>query len=131
MTDKPDGAALLEEARRTLMETLLPLLPPERRYDGLMVANAMAIAAREAGQGDAPLREAMKLLSALFPAFTAASEDLRSQLAERETELAREIRAGRCDLPGPRCDAVRAYLRQSATTRVRLSNPKALADSSA
>ena len=29
-----------------------PLLPPERRYDGLMVANAMAIAAREAGQGD-------------------------------------------------------------------------------
>ena len=41
MTDHPDGAALLDEARRTLLEILLPLLPPERRYDGLMVANAM------------------------------------------------------------------------------------------
>ena len=68
MTDKPDAAALLEEARRTLLEILLPLLPPERRYDGLMVANAMAIAAREAGQGDAALREAVQQLAALFPA---------------------------------------------------------------
>ena len=31
--DRPDGAALLAEARRTLVELLLPLLPPERRYD--------------------------------------------------------------------------------------------------
>ena len=129
MTDEPDGAALLEEARRTLLETLLPLLPPERRYDGLMVANAMAIAAREAGQGDATLRESMKLLTALFPTPATGSADLRTQLLELETRLAREIRAGLCDPPGPRRDAVRACLRRSTIVRVRLSNPKALATS--
>jgi hypothetical protein len=127
MTDKPDGAALLEEARRTLLETLLPLLPPERRYDGLMIANAMAIAAREAGQGDAPGRESVKLLAPLFPA-SAPSENLRAQLQELETRLASEIRAGLCDAPGPRRDAIRDYLRRAATARVRVNNPKALAE---
>jgi len=130
MTDSPDGAALLEEARRTLLETLLPLLPPERRYDGLMVANAMAIAAREAGQGDVLLREGVQLLAALFPASTATSENRRAQLLELEARLAREIRAGLCDTPAPHRDGVRDYLRRSATARVRLSNPKALSESS-
>ena len=126
MPDRPDGPALLEEARRTLLESLLPLLPPERRYDGLMVANAMAIAAREAGQGDAALREGVKLLAGLFPASAAAGDNLRTWLLDLETRLAREIRAGLCDASGPRREAVRAYLRGSATARVRLSNPKAL-----
>jgi hypothetical protein len=125
MTDKPDGAALLEEARRTLLETLLPLLPPERRYDGLMVANAMAIAAREAGQGDVPLREAAQQLSVLFPA-AATSESLKAQLLELDARLASEIRAGLCDAPGVRRDAICDYLRRSVTARLRLSNPKAL-----
>ena len=125
MTDKPDGVALLEEARRTLLETLLPLLPPERRYDGLMVANAMAIAAREAAQGDASLREAVQRLSALFPA-AAANENPRAQLLELEARLASEIRAGLCDAPGARRDAVRDYLRYSVAARARVSNPKAL-----
>ena len=125
MSDKPDGAALLEEARRTLVEILLPLLPSERRYDGLMVANAMAVAAREAGQGDAPLREAVQRLSALFPA-AATNENLRAQLLELEARLASEIRAGLCDAPGPRRDAIRDCLRRSVTARARVSNPKAL-----
>ena len=123
MTDKPDGAALLEEARRTLLETLLPLLPPEHRYDGLMVANAMAIAAREAGQGDAALREAAQQLSALFPATQGAPP------RDLEAALAREIRAGLCDASGPRRSAIRDYLRRSAAARVHLSNPKALSSS--
>jgi hypothetical protein len=125
MTDHPDGAALLEEARRTLLEVLLPLLPPERRYDGLMVANAMAIAAREAAQGDAALREAVQQLSALFPAAS-AGEDPRAHLRELEARLSGEIRAGLCDAPGVRRDAVRDYLRRSVIARARVSNPKAL-----
>jgi hypothetical protein len=110
MTDNPDGAALLEEARRTLLEVLLPLLPPERRYDGLMVANAMAIAAREAAQGDAALREVVQQLSALFPA--ALQRGSRAHLRELEARLAGEIRAGLCDAPGVRRDAVSDYLRR-------------------
>jgi hypothetical protein len=125
MRDKPDAAALLEEARRTLLEILLPLLPPERRYDGLMVANAMAIATREAGQGDAALREGVALLATLFSA-AAANGNLRAQGRELEVRLAGEIRAGLCDAPGTRRDAVRDYLRRSVTARLRLSNPKAL-----
>jgi hypothetical protein len=125
MADNPDGAALIEEARRTLLEVLLPLLPPERRYDGLMVANAMAIAAREAGQGDAALREAVQQLSTLFPG-AATNGNLQAQLLELESLLASEIRAGLCDAPGVRRDAVRDYLRISVIARARVSNPKAL-----
>jgi uncharacterized protein DUF6285 len=127
MTDKPDAAPLLEEARRTLLETLLPLLPPERRYDGLMVANAMAIAAREAGNGGAALRESVALLAALFSASSAATgESLCAHLSQLEARLAHEIRAGLYDAAGARRDAVRDYLRRSVIARLRLSNPKAL-----
>lgn len=124
MPDRPDGPALLEEARRTLLETLLPLLPSDRRYDGLMVANAMAIAAREAGQGEAILREAAAMLAPLFPAT--ATEPLQAGLNDLEAVLAREIRTGQCDAPGPRREAIRAYLRWSVTARLRISNPKGL-----
>jgi hypothetical protein len=125
MTDHPDGAALLEEARRTLLEVLLPLLPPERRYDGLMVANAMAIAAREAAQG---CRRCARPCNSCRPCSPAASagEDPRAHLRELEARLASEIRAGLCDAPGVRRDAVRDYLRRSVIARARVSNPKAL-----
>ena len=51
-TEKPKQLLPLIRGKSLLQlsfERLLGLLPPERRYDGLMVANAMAIAAREAG----------------------------------------------------------------------------------
>ena len=123
MTDTPDGAALLEEARRTLLEILLPLLPPERRYDGLMVANAMAIAAREAGQGRAPSARPCNMLSALFPAAS-ADDNLRAHLLELEARLARRNSRRPVRRPGARRDAVRDYLRRSVTARARVSNPE-------
>src|SRR5262249_34744311 len=96
MPDKPNAAALLEEARRTLLEALLPLLPPDRRYDGLMVANAMAIAAREAGQEDVARREAVSRLSSLLqvPSTALSDPDLPVRLLGLERRLADEIRAG-------------------------------------
>lgn len=130
MPDRPDGAALLEEARRTLLETLLPLLPAERRYDGLMVANAMAIAAREAGQGDAALRDAVAALSVLLVIPLAAGSNAEMQAVQvlLEHRLGREIRAGLHDAADARRDAVREYLLASTLARVRMSNPKALID---
>ncbi|TAN28488.1 MAG: hypothetical protein EPN31_08275 [Castellaniella sp.] len=53
MINQPDGAALLDVARRTLMEQLLPVLPPDEAYAARMVARAMGIAARELQQGPA------------------------------------------------------------------------------
>ncbi|MGB6104239.1 MAG: DUF6285 domain-containing protein [Pusillimonas sp.] len=47
MNNRPYGNELLIVARRTLLDELLPLLPADKTYDALMVANAMAIAARE------------------------------------------------------------------------------------
>jgi len=124
MADQPDGAALLAEARRTLLEVLLPLLPAERRYDGLMVANAMAIAAREFGHGDETFRESLaKILDP--PLLPACGE--RDQLDELESRLARQIRAGQYDAGDGR-DAVRSYLRAATVARVRLSNPKLLGE---
>jgi hypothetical protein len=50
MKNRPFGNELLTVARRTLLDELLPLLPPEKAYEALMVAKAMAIAARELEQ---------------------------------------------------------------------------------
>ena len=44
---EPAGEMLLAEARRVMLEDLLPLLPEDRHYEARMTANAMAIAARE------------------------------------------------------------------------------------
>src|SRR3982750_2317012 len=51
MRDIPDAADLLATARDTLMNELLPLLPREQRYTGLMIANCLAISAREQEAG--------------------------------------------------------------------------------
>ncbi len=51
MNDRPSGGELLAVARRALLDDLLPLLPADKAYDALMVAKAMAIAAREFDQG--------------------------------------------------------------------------------
>jgi hypothetical protein len=125
MSERPEAADLLEEARRTLLEVLLPLLPQDRRYDGLMVANAMAIAGREARQGDELLRDAVANLAGLLGAG-GPSQDLRAMLQDLERRLVFELRRGAYDDPGRRREAVRAYLRASTERRLRVSNPKAL-----
>jgi hypothetical protein len=120
---------LLDEARRNLLEVLLPLLPEHRRYDGLMVANAMAIASRDARIGDELLQDEVRGLATVLDARDAAdspSNALQAKLQVLERQLAQEIRRGAYDAPGPRQDALRAYLRASTRGRVRLSNPKAL-----
>lgn len=52
MRDKPDIRDLLETARQTLMEGLLPHLPAEHRYRAHLVGAAMATASRELAAGD-------------------------------------------------------------------------------
>lgn len=130
MGGRPGAAELLEEARRTLLEVLLPLLPQDRRYDGLMVANAMGIASREARQGDDLLHEEVGRLAVLLDAQGAVDVSLRvlrATLRNLERQLAQELRRGVYDSPGPRRDAVRVYLRAATKRRVRISNPKVLA----
>ena len=120
MRDCPGGAELLRQARRTLLEELLGELPETRRYDVLMIASAMAMAARELEAGEEGEAERKDLEELLGPA---SEDDLAAALKSLNERLAAEIRAGRRD-----GDArTHALLRQDAAARLEISNPKALA----
>jgi hypothetical protein len=114
MRERPDGADLLAVAREVLRRELLPLLPKEKAYDALMVANAMGIAERQLRQGEEPMRQEREALAGLL----AGSGDL----AALNREFARRIRAGDFDT---NADAAR-ILRESVLQRLRESAPKSL-----
>ena len=116
MRDRPDAASLLDQARQTLLQEVLDLLPADRRYPALMVANAMAIAAREIAQGpDAETAERVALRS-LF--------DADGDVTALDRRLVDEIRAGDHDGTA----VVHRLLRESVRRRLRIGNPKALAN---
>jgi len=100
MREHPDGAGLLWQARETLLRELLACLPEERKYEGLMVAAAMATAARELEQGDQRRRHAYARLAELqsdLPATPADARALVNALDQGTARLAADIRAGRHD----------------------------------
>lgn len=129
MSDIPDALDLLAIARETLMSELLPGLPRERRYIGLMVANAVAIAEREqllAAQTDererAALRQRLNEVSTAAPDASGASP----ALSETRRAMRMAIREGRFD-DAPHAAALLNDLLEVAAERVAISNPKALA----
>ena len=118
MRDRPDGARLLELAQETLMREVASQLPEDRRQEIALIARAMMIAARE------------------FEAARAAPAICHTGLAQLYGEgdadslmrrLAREIRAGTHDAPGPVRDAVRSLLWATTREKLRVSNPEYLA----
>lgn len=96
MRVEPRGAELLRVARAELLESLLPQIPESHHYAARMIANAMAIAARE----------------------LAAAPDGE----EDPGHLAREIRAGHHDASA----AVETRLRALTRSRLAVSNPRVL-----
>ncbi|KSH97449.1 DUF6285 domain-containing protein [Pseudomonas aeruginosa] len=115
---QPDAHELLDIARWTLLEQLLPALPGELRYPALMIANAMAIAARESRLGALAEDQERTRLAALVDEAPAALPDLLRQLA-------RAIRLGSHDAPQNHRTLVET-LRQVTLARLAISNPKAL-----
>jgi hypothetical protein len=126
MTDRPNGAELLKIAREALTRELASEFPEARRYLALMIANAMAIAARELELGDGADRAELTSLRMLFrEPGPDTSEDVADRLEALNRRLCAEIRAGKFT----RGDAearLRDHLRRSAEARVAISNPKAL-----
>lgn len=114
MRERPAGTELLAIAREVLRRELLPLLPKDRQYDALMIANAMGIAERQLQAGDAPAQ--------------AEAEELRRLLGEEgdlaclNRRLAARIRAGACDHDPVAQD----LLWRMTLQRVRESAPRAL-----
>ena len=128
MRDRPDGIALLGLARRALLEELLQELPEEHRVTARMVANAMAIAARELAAGDAPTAAYAEALATLYDegreltSRGGTAESVEEVIQRLAWWLAAEIRGGRRDGDG----AVHDLLRARVIDRVRETNPKLL-----
>ena len=117
MRDEPTGDDLLNAALDVFRDKLLPALPRELRYDGLMVANAMAVVARQVAAGDAPLMEARQRLTRLYG---------EGDLDGLERRLAADIRAGRYDPGAEGRDAVFQHLWKTTRAKAAESAPKAL-----
>ena len=126
MTDRPSGAELLKAAREALTRDLVSELPEGKRYLALMIANAMAIAARELELGDGADRAELTSLRIMFEdRGPDTSEDIADRLEALNRRLCAEIRAGK--FSGGADEArLRDHLRRSAEARVAISNPKAL-----
>lgn len=117
MKVEPAGAELLHVARETLLNELLPKLPPGSHYAARMAANAMAIAARElegAAGGDA---DELARIEALLP------ECKGCDLREANRMLASAVRAGRFDDPRAQ-HALDDHLRAVTAARLTLSSPR-------
>ncbi len=126
MNDIPDAVELLAIARSTLLDKVLAQLPADLRYDALMIANAMAIAAREQSAGDRAAQEELARLTALLAerSLPLAGKELQATCAGLKRRLAVAIRGGRFD------DRDRAalldHLAQTAADELAVSNPRAL-----
>jgi hypothetical protein len=128
MRDISDAADLMTTAREALLRDLLPALSGERRYAALMIANGMAIAAREHRLGtDAARNEGARLRNLLAELSRSASETdsdpPTSDLPALRSVVCAAIRAGRFDSHE---QAVEAALTHTAADWVAISNPKAL-----
>jgi aminoglycoside phosphotransferase (APT) family kinase protein len=128
MHDLPDGPALLALAREVLLNDLMPLLPPERRLEALLVANCMAVAEREANP-DVPEYALLRELAMLYH-----PEDLScpvSGTVGKGSEVLRrfacELRNGAFENSPNRDTRARAILWRMTIARLRLANPKFLA----
>jgi hypothetical protein len=124
MRDISDAADLMLTARETLMRELLPVLPAQHKYSALMIANGMAIAARESRLGvDAARSEAARLRNLLvdrglpLPAST--------DLADLRRAVCAAIRAGSFDAD-ENASVLTSELSHTAEAWVAISNPKAL-----
>ena len=82
MTDISDGIDLMATARESLLRDVLPALPADRRYVALMIANAMAIAAREADAGVPASNGEATELQRLLASVDATPDDAAANVAQ-------------------------------------------------
>ena len=127
MRDRPSAAELLRIARQTLADELLPALPEERKLDALIIASVIAIAAREAAFGDAPLRAELARLAALYGDKPPPDEALAAAVERLSRRLAVDIRRGAFEADAAKLAEVKAHLLETALQKLRENNPRYLA----
>lgn len=116
MINQPDTHDLLTEARRVLMDSLVPGLEGERKYEALMIANAMGMAIRELEQCELGEPDATDRLLSAFLADHALDEAMENA----ELSLASAVRQRQLDGDDPE---LRSILRAVTEARLRINNP--------
>jgi hypothetical protein len=112
MTAPIDVNELLALARETLQADLTPALPAHARFTAAMVANALAIAAREAQDHSDADHDIAAARAALSQVDDAA--------------LILSIRYGELDDPSPQRTAAMAYAAALVRRRLAVTNPSRL-----
>ncbi|MBL0141170.1 MAG: hypothetical protein IPP91_03680 [Betaproteobacteria bacterium] len=123
MKVEPLAADLLEIARATILEQIVPSLPQSQRYAALMAANALAIAGRDLAAPSSAAAEISRIAT-LLGDWTPPVEDAEA-LREGTARLAASIRQGRYD-EGEARSRLLEHLRETTRARLAVSNPKAL-----
>jgi hypothetical protein len=118
INDEPDARGLVTIALQTFRDSILPTVPAERRFEALMIANALSIAERELAAKPEPA------LAAALGGLIGESGDLQT-VAPR---LCGAIDAGAFDAPERQAD-LRAVLWELTRARLAVSNPRLLASS--
>lgn len=107
-------ADLLALARSVLRDRVMPEVPAATRFETAMIANALAIVAREIVQGPAARAAEHEKLARFLDVPGASLPALRARLCH-------ELRAGRL---GPEREAeLRALLAANVKARLVISNP--------
>jgi len=113
--EAPEVPNLLATARDALLTDILPKLSGKDAFTLRMIANAMAIAAREAAQNDAWVAE-----------MRATMQRLTGDAAAPDPAFAAAIRAGVFDPGSAHHAEAAALLRQAARLRCAISAPRVL-----
>ncbi len=116
MINDPDTRDLLTEAREVLLDSLVPGLAGEQKYQALMIANAMGMAIREIEQRAEDEPEATDRVLSQF----LAGHQLPDDPLQGEQTLARALRERRLDGDDPE---LRSVLRGLTEARLRINNP--------
>jgi hypothetical protein len=115
INDEPDARGLVTIALQTFRDSILPAVPAERRFEALMIANALSIAERE-------------LAAEPEPALVVAIGGLIGESGDLEAvapRLCSAIDAGAFDAP-ERQAKLRKVLLALTRARLSVSNPKLL-----
>ncbi|WP_289101490.1 DUF6285 domain-containing protein [uncultured Marinobacter sp.] len=116
MINEPDSRDLLTEARQVLLDSLVPDLAGEQKYQALMIANAMGMAIREIEQRAQGEPEATDRSLSQF----LAGHQLPDAPSQGEQTLARALRDRRLNGDDPE---LRSVLKSMTEARLRINNP--------
>jgi hypothetical protein len=130
MQSEPASLPLLLAARTWLLDEVMPHIAPDKRYDALLIASAMAIVVRELEADSTVLdqqrQHECERLGSFFPEVGEQPEQHAADVRELSARLVRDIRAGRFDNPGAEREALRRWLRDTTVDNLKQCNPRYL-----